>query len=70
MTTEHSTNVMHTAPSDTASPGFHQPDTLDWSSFFAQIKNRVIVIPSAQPRWPESAPIEKDGTDASEKGRE
>ena len=70
MTTEHTTNVTHTIPSDTASPGFHQPDTLDWSSFFAQIKNRMIVIPSAQPRWPESAPIEEDGTDASEKGRE
>ena len=70
MTTEHSTNVMHTAPSDTASPGFHQPDTLDWSSYFAQIKNRLILVPSGQPRWAKPTPRDDDGTDDSGQGRE
>ena len=49
MATEYSTKVTYTAPPDTASAGFHQPDTLDWSSLSAQIKNRVFVIPGKPP---------------------
>ena len=63
MATEHSTNVTYTAPPDTASPGFHQPDTLDWSSLFAQIKNRLFVIPGTQPKWADPARGAEDGTD-------
>ena len=65
MATEQNTNVAHTAPSDTASPGFHLPDTLDWSSLFAQMKNRLIVMPSVPLRWAESTLGEEDGTDDS-----
>ena len=39
----------HTVPSqqsDISAPDFHLSDTLDWSSLFAQIKNRVIILPA------------------------
>ena len=72
---EQSTNAAQAGPSETASPGihqpetaspgFHQPDTLDWSSLFAQIKNRLIVIPSGPPLW--VAPHHgENGTDDSQ----
>lgn len=74
-TPEQSTNAAQAGPSetaspgshrpDTASPGFHQPDTLDWSSLFAQMKNRLIVIPSGPLRW--AAPSHgEEGTDNSQ----
>ena len=72
---EHSTNAAPAGPSETvtpgthqpetASPGFHLPDTLDWSSLFVQMRNRVIVIPSGPPRWMAPHRGEK-GTDDSQ----
>ena len=72
---EQSTNAAQTGPSETespgihqpetASPGFHLPDTLDWSSLFVQMKNRVIVIPRGRPHW--MAPHRgEEGTDNSQ----
>ena len=65
MLPEHGTSATYTAPSDTASPGFHLPDTLDWSSLLAQVKNRVIVMPRMVPRSPNDAPAQEDNTDDS-----
>ena len=66
--TDQSTNAVHHDPSETACPpGFNQPDTLDWSSLFAQVKNQLILIPSpASPRWTGLRPREDDGTDDSQ----
>ena len=30
----------------TSAPGFHMPETLDWSSVAARIKNRTLIVPS------------------------
>lgn len=66
--TDHSTNAVHYNPPETACPpGFNQPDTLDWSSFFAQVKNQVVLIPSlASPRWMKLPTREDDSTDDSQ----
>lgn len=62
------TSAVYTAPSDTASSGFHLPETLDWSSRLAQIKNRLIVMPNAAVRSPSNAPTKEDGTDDANRG--
>ena len=62
--TDQSTNAVHHSPPETACPpGFNQPDTLDWSSLFAQVKNQLVLVPSAPPRWMNLSPKEDDSTD-------
>ena len=34
-----------TFPSGTPASGYHLSDSLDWSSFSAQVKNRVVLVP-------------------------
>lgn len=68
MSPEQGTGTVYAAPSDTASPGFHLPDTLDWSSRLAQIKNRLIVIPNVASHLPADAPTKGDSTDDSNRG--
>ena len=68
MSPEQGTSVVYTAPSDTNSPGFHLPETLDWSSRLAQVKNRLIVMPKAAAHLPVDAPTKRDGTDDSNRG--
>ena len=65
MLPEQGTSATRTAPSDTASPGFHLPDTLDWSSLLAQVKNRLILMPRTVPHLPNDAPAKGDNTDDS-----
>lgn len=65
MSPEQGTSAVYTTPSDTASPGFHNPDTLDWSSRFARVKNRLIVVQDAAAHLPADAPSDDDGTDDS-----
>lgn len=62
MPPEQDTNAPQTGPSDTASPGFHLPDTLDWSSQLAQLKNRLLVIPHSASHSTSDAPAQGDGT--------
>lgn len=66
--TDQSTNATRYNPPETACPpGFNQPDTLDWSSLFAQVKNQVVLVPSpASPRWTVLPLKEDDGTDGSQ----
>ena len=45
MKAEQNTDAIRTGPSETAASGFHLPETLDWSSLSAQIKNRLIILP-------------------------
>ena len=45
MKTEQNTDAMRVGPSETVASGFHLPETLDWSSLSAQIKNRLIILP-------------------------
>lgn len=42
------TQTANTPPTcqETAASSFHLSDTLDWASFSAQIKNRVLVVPA------------------------
>ena len=68
MSSEQGTSAVYTAPSDTASPGFHLPETLDWSSRLAQVKNRLIVMPDAAAHLPTDTPTEGDTTDDSNRG--
>lgn len=65
---DQSTSAVHHGPPETACPpGFNQPDTLDWSSLFAQVKNQLVLIPSpTSPRWTVLPPREDDGTDDSQ----
>ena len=44
----------------TAASAFHLPETLDWSSRSAQIKNRLILIPAHTDTHPNSEPREPD----------
>ena len=69
MSPEQGTSAVYTMPSDTASPGFHNPDTLDWSSRLAQVKNRLIVVQDAAAHLPTDAPTVEDGTDDSNRER-
>lgn len=58
--TDQSTNAARHNPPETACPpGFNQPDTLDWSSLFAQVKNQLILIPSPPPRAGRFFPLGK-----------
>ena len=34
-----------TCPSGTAASSYHLPESLDWSSLSAQMKNRVVLVP-------------------------
>lgn len=65
MAPEQGTNAPQTAPSDTASPGFHLPDTLDWSSRFAQLKNRLVVIPHSDSHLASDTPAQQEDTSQS-----
>ena len=65
MSSEHETNAPQTAPSDTASPGFHLPDTLDWSSQLAQFKNRLLLVPHSVSHLTMDAPAQQEGTSDS-----
>ena len=69
MSPEQGTSAVYTMPSDTVSPGFHSPDTLDWSSRLAQVKNRLIVVQDAAAHLPTNAPAVEDGTDDSNRER-
>lgn len=69
MSPEQGTSIVYTAPSDTASPGFHLPETLDWSSRLAQVKNRLIVMPNAAAHSPADVPTKGDNTDDSNRSR-
>ena len=62
--TDQGTNAVRHSPPETAClPGFNQPETLDWSSLFAQVKNQLVVIPSpASTRWTVLPPREDDDT--------
>lgn len=70
MAREQDTDARQTAPSDTASPGFHLPDTLDWSSQFAQLKNRLVVIPHSVFHSADDAPVELKGTNDSRRSKD
>ena len=48
MRTEQNTDAMRVDPSETIASGFHLPETLDWSSLSAQIKNRLIILPASE----------------------
>jgi len=65
---DQSTNAVRYNPPETACPpGFNQPDTLDWSSLFAQVKNQLVLIPSpAAPHWTVVPPKADDSTDDSQ----
>ena len=67
-TDDQSTSAVRRDPPETVCPpGFNQPDTLDWSSLFTQIKNQLILIPSpASPRWTVLPP--REDVRAPEKG--
>ncbi len=65
MRTGQSTDAMQTGPSETAASGFHLPETLDWSSLSAQIKNRLIILPVGEHLMAETEDREDKSTSAS-----
>ena len=46
MTIKQSSYTVPRQESSTSAPGFHLSETLDWSSLFVQIKNKMIFIPA------------------------
>ena len=64
MKTEQNTDAMRTGPSETAASGFHLPETLDWSSLSAQIKNRLIILPVGESPIAETDDREDKSTSA------
>ena len=65
MRTDQNTDAMRTRPSETAASGFHLPETLDWSSLSAQIKNRLIILPVCGRLMVETEDQEDKGTSVS-----
>ena len=47
----------------TVASAFHLPETLDWSSLSAQIKNRVIVVPDYVKILPNVEPLKHHSTE-------
>ena len=64
MKAEQNTDAIRTGPSETAASGFHLPETLDWSSLSAQIKNRLIILPVGESPIAETDDREDKSTSA------
>lgn len=63
MTIKQYSHTVSRPESSVSAPGFHLSETLDWSSLFVQIKNKMIFIPAYVLSQEETRPSEHNFLD-------